>query len=114
MVNAPTPNETIEGLKRVIDIPVVVTVVSEHTDIRARLEAGTDIFNVSGGPNTASIVKQIRNEFPYVPIIATGGITSDSITLTIEAGANAITYTPPAQAQLLRGIMEKYRSQWDD
>lgn len=114
VVNAPTPNETIEGLKRIIDIPVVVTVISEHTDIKARLDAGTDIFNVSGGPNTAAIVRQIRKEYPYVPIIATGGVTVDSIALTIEAGANAVTYTPPAQATLLRGLMEKYRSQWDD
>lgn len=114
VVNAPTPNETIEGLKRVIDIPVVITVISEHTDIKARLEAGADIFNVSGGAKTADIVSQIRQEYPYVPIIATGGITIDSIASTIDAGANAITYTPPAQALLLRGLMEKYRSQWEE
>lgn len=114
VVNAPTPNETIEGLKRIIDIPVVVTVVSEHTDIKARLEAGADIFNVSGGPGTPEIVRQIRRDYPYVPIIATGGVTVQTIAQTLEAGANAITYTPPAQALLLRGIMEKYRSQWDE
>ncbi|MDL2235185.1 hypothetical protein LJC07_03390 [Christensenellaceae bacterium OttesenSCG-928-L17] len=114
VVNAPTPNETIEGLKRVVDIPVVVTVVSEHTDIKARLDAGADIFNVSGGLNTAAIVRTIRDQYPYVPIIATGGVSVDSIALTIDAGANAITYTPPAQATLLRTLMEKYRSQWDD
>lgn len=114
VVNAPTPNETIEGLKRIIDIPVVVTVISEHTDIKGRLDAGTDIFNVSGGQKTADIVREIRAQYPYVPIIATGGVTVDSIALTIEAGANAITYTPPAQALLLRTLMEKYRSQWDD
>ncbi len=114
VVNAPTPNETIEGLKRIIDIPVVATVVSEHTDIKARLDAGVDIFNVSGGQKTAEIVRMIRAEYPYVPIIATGGVSVDSISMTLEAGANAITYTPPAQALLLRNIMEKYRSQWDD
>lgn len=114
VVNAPTPNETIEGLKKLVDIPVIVTVISEHTDFHGRLEAGTDIFNVSGAKSTTQIVKNIRAQFPYVPIIATGGSTMDSIAATIEAGANAVTYTPPAQAQLFRGIMEKYRSQWDD
>lgn len=114
VVNAPTPNETIEGLKRIVDIPVVVTVISEHTDFKARLAAGADIFNVSGGQETANIVKKIRRDYPYVPIIATGGVTTDSIAATIDAGANAITYTPPAQATLLRALMEKYRSQWDD
>ncbi|MDR1619667.1 MAG: hydrolase [Clostridiales bacterium] len=114
VVNAPTPNETIEGLKRIVDIPIVITVISEHTDFKARLKAGADIFNVSGGANTAAIVKLIRRDYPYVPIIATGGVTTDSISVTIEAGANAITYTPPAQSMLLRGLMEKYRSQWDE
>ncbi len=114
VVNAPTPNETIEGLKRIVDIPVVVTVISEHTDFRGRLDAGTDIFNVSGAKNTTEIVRIIRSQFPYVPIIATGGTTMDSIAATIEAGANAITYTPPAQSLLFRGIMEKYRKQWEE
>ena len=114
VVNAPTPNETIEGLKQLIDIPVVVTVASEHTDFKGRLDAGVDIFIVSGGQNTAQIVKMIRKDYPYVPIIATGGTTRESIAMTLEAGANAITYTPPAQSMLLRGIMEKYRSQWDE
>ena len=48
VVNAPTPDETIRMLKETIDIPIVVTVVSEHTDFSGRLEAGADIFNVSG------------------------------------------------------------------
>ena len=42
----------------------------------------------------------IREQFPEVPIIATGGPTDDTIRATIEAGANAITYTPPTSAGL--------------
>ncbi len=34
------------------------------------------------------------------PIIATGGPTEESILRTIQAGANAITYTPPTTGQL--------------
>ena len=41
VVNAPTKNETVRELTRRIDIPVVVTVVSEHDDIEARVAAGT-------------------------------------------------------------------------
>ena len=114
VVNAPTSNETVEQLKKVLDIPVVVTVVSEHTNIQDRLNAGADIFNVSGAQNTVKIIKHIREQYPYVPIIATGGGTEESIMATIEAGANAVTYTPPAQSVLFRQLMEKYRSQWDD
>ena len=43
--------------------------------------------------NTAKIVRKIREKFPLIPIIATGGPTEESILETIEAGANAITYT---------------------
>ena len=48
VLNAPVPNEVIRQIKQEVDIPVVATVVSGHTDIRGRLEAGTDFLNVSG------------------------------------------------------------------
>jgi len=111
VLNAPTPNETIQYLKERIDIPIVITVVSEKTDIKARVEAGADILNISGAGNTISIVKQIREEFPYLPIIATGGPTEESIMKTIEAGANAITYTPPTNGEIFKKLMNKYRDE---
>ncbi len=110
-LNAPTPNETIEYLKQKIDIPVVITVVSEKTDIKSRLEAGADIINVSGASKTVEIVREIRKEFPKVPIIATGGPREESILSTIEAGANAITYTPPTNGEIFKSLMNKYRSE---
>ena len=114
VVNAPTANETIQLLKESVDVPVVVTVVSEHTDIESRLKAGADMFNVSGAAQTASIVRKIRREHPQVTIIATGGPTDDTICETIEAGANAITYTPPTSGELFRVLMEKYRATESD
>ena len=39
VVNAPTPNSTVKELKEALDIPVIVTVVSEEDDIAGRLEA---------------------------------------------------------------------------
>ena len=73
VLNAPTDNEVIRQIKEDVDIPVVVTVVSAHTDIRGRLAAGADFLNVSGAADTPQIVEEIRREFPEVPIIATGG-----------------------------------------
>ena len=93
-------------------IPVVVTVVAESTDIQARLDAGADILNVSGAARTPEIVAHIREIFPEVPIIATGGPTDDTIRATIEAGANAITYTPPTSAELFSESMRKYRGRF--
>lgn len=111
VVNAPTSNEVIAKLRERIDIPVVVTVVSENTDFKQRLEAGTTIFNVSGAFKTAAIVRRIREEYPEVPIIATGGSKEESILETIEAGANAITYTPPPCGEIFKYLMNKYRTE---
>ncbi|MGI6160598.1 MAG: hydrolase [Christensenellales bacterium] len=115
VVNAPTPNETIAALKEVIDIPIVVTVVSdnENYDFRSRIEAGADILNVSGAGRTSEIVRKIRKDLPDVAILATGGPNEESILRTIEAGANAVTYTPPTNAELFRVRMEVYRDKLD-
>lgn len=109
VLNKPTPNDLIRRLKDKTDIPVVITAVSKNEDFKGRIEAGVDIFNVSGAENTSEIVKMIRDIDEKVAIIATGGKTDESIALAIESGANAISYTPPTTAELFREIMIKYR-----
>lgn len=110
VVNSPTSNEVIEAVRDTIDIPIVVTVISENEDIDRRIQAGATIFNVSAGKNTAQVVRNIREKYPNFPIMATGGGTEERINETIAAGANAITYTPPTTAEIFRQIMERYRS----
>jgi len=110
VVNAPTSNEVVKKIRETIDIPVIVTVVSEDEDITKRVEAGTTIFNVSGGKNTAKIVRNIREKYPEFPILATGGPTDETIRETIQAGANAITFTPPTSASIMGELMDDYRS----
>lgn len=110
VVNAPTSNEVIKKMSEIVDIPIIATIASRYDDYRGKLEAGAKIFNVSGGSKTAEVVKIIRDEFgPMVPIIATGGPTEESILETIEAGANAVTYTPPTSAEIFAGVMQQYR-----
>jgi len=109
VVNAPTTNDIIAELHDSLDIPIVVTVVSENDDIEGRIKAGAAIFNVSGGQKTVEIVRKIRERYPKLPIIATGGPTDDTIAATIEAGANAITWTPPSSSEILGKIMDQYR-----
>ncbi len=111
VVNAPTSNDVLLKLKERIDIPIVVTVVSEGEDIGERIRSGASIINVSGASASPNIVRCIRKKFPEVPIIATGGPTDESIQRTIEAGANAITYTPPTSAEIFKNLMEKYRGE---
>ncbi|NMA48317.1 MAG: hydrolase [Tissierellia bacterium] len=114
VLNAPTPEDTIRRVREQVDIPVVITIVSECTNIQEKLDAGADILNVSGGAKTAEIVRKIRYDYPHVPIIATGGPTDETIMRTIDAGANGITYTPPTNGELFKVKMEQYRIQEND
>ncbi len=109
VVNGPTTVETIEEINKVIDIPIIYTVVSDKSDIKSRIEAGIDILNVSCGVETPKVVEKIRKDYPDFPIMATGGPTEESIRQVIAAGANAITYTAPSNGELFKGKMEKYR-----
>src|SRR5690606_17189612 len=66
VLNKPTPNDFIKELKDKIDIPVVITVVSEHEDLKGRIDAGVDILNVSGADRTSHIIKKIRELDPEI------------------------------------------------
>ena len=109
VLNAPITNLNLRAVAMAVDIPVIITVTKEDTDIAARLANGASILNVACALQTPQVVAKIRKSFPDVPIIATGGRTEESIAETIAAGANAITYTPPSPAELFKAMMEKYR-----
>ena len=109
--NAPIPNRDLREAASVLDVPIVVTVVSEKTNVKKRIENGASILNVAAGANTPDLVAKIRRELPRVPIMASGGKTGETITATIEAGANAIVYTPPSSTELFRSVMDRYRDE---
>ncbi|WP_291568723.1 MULTISPECIES: hydrolase [unclassified Clostridium] len=113
VVNSSTPNEVIKKMRETIDIPIIVTIVSEFEDIESRIKAGVTILNVSGAKRTPYIVRQIREKYPEFPIMATGGPNENSIRETIEAGANAITYTPPNTGDILNEIMIAHRNRYE-
>ena len=109
VLNAPTASAVVSHVAEMIDIPVVLTVARADTDFDERIKAGADIFNVSAAAETPAVVRRIREQHPDVPIIATGGPTDESILETIQAGANAITWTPPSNGEIFRDIMAAYR-----
>lgn len=109
VLNGPTPVETVQQVCEVVDIPVVSTVTSKYTPIDEKLACGVKIINISAGKDTAETVRHFRALYPELPIIATGGPTEQNIRETIEAGANAITYTPPTNGKLFSEKMEYYR-----
>ena len=73
VLNSPISDLNLLAVSRVVDIPVIITVTKEDTNIRSRIEAGASILNVACSTDTPRIVKKIRDEFPDVPIIASGG-----------------------------------------
>ena len=109
VVNSPTENLVIRAMKKTIEVPIIVTIVSMDDDYKGRINAGATIFNVSAAGNTAEVVRMIRKDYPDFPIIATGGPTEESVEETVKAGANAITFTPPTTANLFKELMESYR-----
>ena len=109
VLNGPTPLKTVEQVCKVIDIPVISTVTSKYTKIDEKLKLGVKVINISAGKKTAETVRYFRERYPDLPIIATGGPTDESILETIEAGANAITYTPPSNGELFSKKMQHYR-----
>jgi len=109
ILNAPVSDLNVAAVAMAVDIPVIITVTNENTDVQRRLDAGASILNVAGGPDTPKLVRKIRDAFPTVPIIASGGNTEELIRITIEAGANAITYTPPSTKELFHAMMARYR-----
>lgn len=110
VVNAPMTNENIKQISDVLDIAVIATVITKYDDIKGKVDAGARVLNIAGGKNTAELVKYTRkilgDEFP---IIATGGHSDEHILETIEAGANAITYTPQSSSDIFSEVMDAYR-----
>lgn len=111
VVNAPIKDDAVRHMREVIDIPIVCTVLNEQADIAARLDAGAQMINISAAARTPEVVAFVRGSYPDLPIIATGGPTAESISQTIAAGANAISFTPPTTAELFRNLMDKYRGE---
>jgi len=109
VVNAPTIPETIENVVQELDIPVVVTVVRWTEELDAQIAAGASILNVAAGAKTPELVAKVREHYPDIPIIASGGPTDESILATIAAGANAISWTPPSNKEVFSDIMANYR-----
>ncbi|WP_151409897.1 hydrolase [Anaerococcus sp. Marseille-P9784] len=112
VVNSPMPNSDIKEISEFVDIPVIATVTSLKNDYMGKIKAGAEILNISGGRYTADLVRKIRADIgDKFPIIATGGKTGEQILETIEAGANAISYTPPSSAEVFAQMMDKYRNE---
>lgn len=111
VMNAPVCNNTVAMVSKVVGIPVVVTVVNDNLDVvRARIDAGASIINVACGKDTPEVARKIREAFPGLPLIASGGCTPESISNTAAAGVNSIVCNPPSIHEIVKSMMDDYRS----
>lgn len=111
VLNSAVKIDTVKELAKVVDIPIIYTVISDFQELDDYFEAGVSILNISGAQKTAAIVRYYRELYPDIPIIATGGRKDEHILETIEAGANAITYTPPTTQEVFQKSMNNYREE---
>lgn len=109
VVNSPAPPEMIEQICSMIDIPVIATVVRCDAIAHAKVKAGAKILNVAAGKDTPAVLRQLREAYPNLPLIASGGRSSLSVRETVQAGANAVIWTPPSAQQLQADMMRRYR-----
>ena len=114
VVNSPATAEMIEHITNIADIPVIATVVRCDDDAHAKVRAGAKILNIAAGKNTPQVLRELREHYPNLPLIAPGGKTPESIRETIAAGANAIIWTPPSAQQLQTDMMQRYRKMKED
>ena len=109
VANMMTDPADIRALTEAVSIPVVLTVATLDDDTRLRIEAGASIINVAAGHKTARVVTAVRAAFPHVSLIATSGKSYEALKRTIEAGADAITWTPPSIQEIERQVMLGHR-----
>lgn len=110
VLNSTAGPETIRAVAAAVDVPVVVTTTDFDEYAQVRIASGAQVVNVAAGRDTAEVVRQVRDAFPSIAIMASGGPSESSIRATIDAGADAITWTPPSMAELERNLMSSNRA----
>lgn len=109
IVNSPASPEMVEQIVAMVDIPVIATVVRCDATAHAKVRAGAKILNVAAGKDTPAVLRELREAYPNLPLIASGGRSSLSVRETVQAGANAVIWTPPSAQQLQADMMRRYR-----
>lgn len=109
VLNSPATPDMVAQVVSTVDIPVVASITRFDEVTRQKVEAGARIINVAAGRNTAAVIRELREAYPNLPILATGGKTPEVTGATVEAGANALIWAPPSIAELQRDMMVRYR-----
>lgn len=109
VLNSPATPDMVAQVVSTVDIPVVASITRFDDVARQKVEAGARIINVAAGRNTAAVIRELREAYPNLPILATGGKTPEVTGATVKAGANALIWAPPSITELQRDMMVRYR-----
>lgn len=110
IVNIPFVNSDLEKIRKRISIPIIASIASaDYKLLKSKIDSGVDIFHVTGGKYTNTILKEISAKFPGFPIMATGGTSLRNIEESIFAGSKAIVLSPPSNKDLFKRMMDRYR-----
>ena len=101
--------ELVASIAQTVDVPVVVTITDWDDLAREKVAAGALVLNVAAGSHTPQVVAAVRDELPFMPIIATAGPTEESARATVGAGADAVSWTPPSLQQIEKELMARGR-----
>lgn len=103
----------VEHITNLADIPVIATVVRCDDDAHAKVRAGAKILNIAAGKNTPQVLRELREHYPNLPLIAPGGKTPEH-PRNHRRRHNAIIWTPPSAQQLQTDMMKRYRKMKED
>ena len=56
VLNSPISDLNLLAVSRVVDIPVIITVTKENTNIQSRIDSGASILNVACSTDTPRVV----------------------------------------------------------
>jgi len=109
IVNQPFKNKDIKEMKKKINIPIISSVSTTNFDFENRIRAGITAFNITGGAQTLEILNFLKQNYPHIPCICTGGKSIEHIHQVIQLNTCAVVLTPPSNANLFKRIMQGYR-----
>lgn len=110
IVNQPFKNSDILKIKQRISIPIISSVSSLNFNFKERIESGVSFFNITGGKNTIHIIDYLKENFPGIPFVCTGGKTMSNLNEVLDKKVYGVVLTPPSNGDLFKKIMDKYRN----
>ncbi|MHC5354344.1 hypothetical protein ACYSNX_09205 [Myroides sp. LJL115] len=108
IVNQPFKNLDILKIKQRISIPIISSVSSLNFTFKERFESEVSFFNIMGRKNTIHIIDYLRENFPDIPFVWTGGKTMSNLSEVLDKKVYRVVLTSPPNGDLFKKSKAKY------